>query len=379
MIQKSFFQKHHKRLVTEATLRAALWGLLVGSCASFLAAAVAWYFDFGGVLLTVAAGLGLGLVTGVVLYFAKFKPSVEELAYRVDRLGLEERMITMLQMQHDDSEMARLQRENAQQHLCDVEDKKLRMRLPKIVTTFAVVALVMAVGMNAVVALAESNILPPGAEIFDPEDPMAQYLEITYMAGEGGEIEGETNQLLLPGEDGLPVVAIPEDGWIFAGWDDGAKNPERQEKNVTSGALYTATFQPIGEEGDPGEGESQPGQQGNSGNEGDQAQDIPAGGDANTNTDNAGQAGSEGSGQGSDSSDEGGSKGEGQEGGEGKGDGKGEGAGGKWEDANKFLDGEQYYKEHLDYYYELAKQIFEENGEIPPELIEFFENYFNGI
>lgn len=378
MIQKSFFQKHHKRLATEATLRAALWGLLVGSCASFLAAAAAWYFEFGGILFTVAVGLGLGLVTAVVLYFAKFKPSVEELAYRVDRLGLEERMITMLQMQQDDSVMAKLQRENAQQHLSDVEDKKLRMRLPKIVTTLAVVALVMAVGMNTVVALAESNILPPGSEVLNPEDPMAQYLEITYMAGEGGEIEGETNQLLLPGEDALPVVAIPEDGWIFVGWDDGAKNPERQDKNVTSGALYTATFQEIGDEGEPGDDSSSDGN-GNGSNEGDQADDLPAGGDSDANTDNGGEAGNKGSGQGSDSSDQGGSQGEGQEQGEGKGDGKGEGAGGKWEDANKFLDGQQYYKEHLDYYYELAKEIFEENGEIPPELIEFFENYFNGI
>lgn len=378
MIQKSFFQKHHKRLVTEAILRAALCGLLVGSCASFLAALAAWYYDFGGILFTVAVGLGFGLVTAVVLYFAKFKPSVEELAYRVDRLGLEERMITMLQLQQDDSVMARLQRENAQEHLKDVEDRKLRMRLPKVVSTLAVVALVLAVGMNAVVALAEGDILPPGAEVLNPEDPMAEYLEITYMAGEGGEIEGETNQLLLPGEDALPVVAVAEDGWVFVGWDDGAKNPERQDKNVTSGALYTATFEEIGEDGDA-DGESEPGQDGNSGNEGDQAQDIPAGGDSNTNTDNAGEAGNQGSGQGSDASNQGGSQGEGQEQGEGKGDGKGEGAGGKWDDANKFIDGKQYYREQLDYYYELAKQIFEENGEIPPELREFFENYFDGI
>lgn len=378
MIQKSFFQKHHKRLVTEAILRAALCGLLVGSCASFLAALAAWYYDFGGILFTVAVGLGFGLVTAVVLYFAKFKPSVEELAYRVDRLGLEERMITMLQLQQDDSVMARLQRENAQEHLKDVEDRKLRMRLPKVVSTLAVVALVLAVGMNAVVALAEGDILPPGAEVLNPEDPMAEYLEITYMAGEGGEIEGETNQLLLPGEDALPVVAVAEDGWVFVGWDDGAKNPERQDKNVTSGALYTATFQQIGEDGEDGD-EGQDGQNGNGSNEGDQAQDLPAGGDSNTNTDNAGEAGNQGSGQGSDASNQGGSQGEGQEQGEGKGDGKGEGAGGKWDDANKFIDGEQYYREQLDYYYELAKQIFEENGEIPPELREFFENYFDGI
>ena len=81
---------------------------------------------------------------------------------------------------------------------------------------------------------------------------------------------------------------------------------------------------------------------------------------------------------GSDSSANSGT-GEGEEQGEGKGDGKGQGAGGKWEESNQFLDGGTYYREHLDEYYAMAEQIFEENGEIPPEMREFFENYFGGI
>ena len=55
------------------------------------------------------------------------------------------------------------------------------------------------------------------------------------------------------------------------------------------------------------------------------------------------------------------------------------GAGGKWNDANQFIDGNQYYRDQLDLYYELAMQIFESGGEIPPELREFFENYFDSI
>lgn len=378
MIQKSFFQKHHKRLVTEALIKAVLCGLLVGFCANFLAALAAWLFDFGGVMFAVLVGAAIGVVTAVVLYFAKFKPSVRELAQRVDRLGLEERMITMLQFQEDESVIARLQRENAKQHLKDVEDRKLRMRIPKLVMIFAVIAMVLGSGMTTVVALAANDILPPGSEIINPTDPMAQYLAISYLTEGGGEIEGETDQLLLPGEDATPVVAVAEDGWVFVGWDDGHKQVERQEKAVTSGAVFIAMFEEIGEDGESGD-ESQDGGEGGQGGEGDQADDLPpAGGETNADSAQGGQ-GENGSGQGSDSSDQGG-QGEGQEQGQGKGDGKGQGAGGSWDDAaNAFLDGSTSYRAYKDMYYQMAMEYFEENGEIPPEMREFFETYFNGI
>lgn len=377
MIQKSFFQKHHKRLVLEAVLKAVICGLLAGFCANFLAALAAWIFDFGGIWFAIGVGAAVGVISGVILFFVKFRPSMKELAHRVDRLGLEERMVTMLQLQQDESYMAKLQREDAQAHLKDVEERKLRMRLPRVVSILAAIAMVLGCGMTTVAGLAAEELIPSGGDVLNPVDPLAEYLAISYMADEGGEIEGETDQLLLPGEDALPVVAVAEDGWVFVGWEDGVETPERQEKNVTSGAVYIALFQPIDESqgGEPGEGEGNEG--GNTGNEGDQAEDVPPGGESNSNSDQGGQ-GSEGSGQGADSSSEGG-QGEGDQKGEGKGDGKGQGAGGKWEDANQFLDGTKYYKDHLDEYYQLAQQIFEENGEIPPEMREFFENYYKGI
>ena len=376
MIQKQFFQKHHKRMVTEAIIKAALWGLLLGSCANFLAAMAAWLFDFGGILFAVAIGVGVAMVSGLIFYFVKFRPSVEVLAYRVDRLGLEERMITMLQLQEDDSVIARLQRENAQAHLQDVQDKKLRMRLPKAVIALMVVALVLSCSMTTVLALAEEGVLPPGSELIDPTDPMAELLAISYLAGEGGEIEGETDQLLLPGEDGTPVVAVPEDGWVFVGWDDGWDEPERQELAATSGAVYMAQFQEIGEGGEEtgeGEGSGEGGQ-----GEGDQAPDVPAGGESQTEGAQGGQ-GEDGSGSGADSSNQGG-QGEGEEQGEGKGDGKGQGAGGKYDDTNnQFLDGQTYYRDYLEMYYQMALDFYEKNGEIPSELWEFFEAYFESI
>jgi len=375
-IQNNFFEKHHKRLVLEAILKSALYGVAIGFGVNFLVSALIWFFDFGGIWLSIGIGIGAVAVSVVLLYFLKFRPTAQQIAHRVDRLGLEERMITMLELQEENSYIANLQRENAKEHLQGVSDRRLKLRVPLAIMLLAAFAVLGGAGMTTVAGLAGEGMLPSGNEIFNPEDPLAEYLAITYAAATGGEIEGETDQLLLPGEQTTPVVAIAEDGWVFVGWDDGGKEPERFETDIQNSITYTAIFEQI-IEGDGESEESEEGEGGNSHEEGDKADDLPAGGEANTDSDQGGE-GDKGNGSGSDANEDGGS-GESEEQGEGKGDGKGQGAGGKWEDSNQFIDGNTYYRDYLEMYYELAQQIFEEGGEIPPELREFFETYFNGI
>lgn len=375
MIQKNFFQKHHTRLVWEGVLKSAFAGLVVGFGANFVVALLAWLFDFGNMWLTIGVGALAAIFGGVILYFAKYRPTTQQIARRVDRLGLEERLVTMLELQEDESYIAQLQRENAKEHLQDVASHKLRFRLSSAMIALVIIAALMSGSMTTVVALADNEIIPPGSEIINPEDPWADYIAVTFVADEGGEIEGEADQLVLPGEDAKPVVAVPEDGWMFIGWDDGGTNPERWEKNVTEEIFLTALFEPVEEGEGDGDGSEE---NGGGGQEGDKAEDLPAGGEADVDSSENGGQGEEGNGSGADSSNDGG-KGETEEEGEGKGEGKGQGAGGKWEDSNQFIDGNQYYRDYLEMYYQMAQEIFEETGEIPPELREFFEMYFGSI
>ena len=375
MIKNQFFQKHYVRLILEAVLKSALCGLAIGFGANFLAALAAWLFSFGGVWFAIGIGAGAAVISGVLFYFLRFRPDTTEIARRVDRLGLEERLVTMLELEGDDSYIATLQRENTKEHLEDVKDRRIRLRIPRVAVVLLSVALVLGSGMTTVVVLAEQDILKEGNELF-PEDPLADHIPVTYLVEGGGEIEGETDQLVMPGGSTEPVVAVPEEDWVFVGWDDGQNDPERQETNVTEEMVFIAIFEQIvdgGEDGDEGESDNSAG-----GEEGDKADDVPGGGEANVESDQSGDAGNKGDGSGSSGDSEGG-QGTTNEEGEGKGDGQGLGAGGKWEDSNQFIDGKTYYRDHLEMYYEMAQQIFEENGEIPPELREFFETYFDSI
>ena len=377
MIDNHFFEKHHKRLVAEGVLRAAIGGVAAGFAADLLVALLAWYFAFGSIWLAIGIGIGTGALCGVLLYFCHYRPTPHEIARRVDRLGLEERLITMMELQDEESVIARLQRENAKEHLCDVSAKTLRFRFSKAVIVLAATAFVLGTGMTTVLGLSTMRVIPSGTDLVNPPDPYADHIALSYIVEEGGEIFGVSDQLLLPGESGTPVVAVPEDGWIFVGWDDGGTEPERVDANVTEELVFTAIFEEIdealgGDDGDSADGPSD--------GEGDTAEDAPS-------ENSSGEQGKPG-----DPSNE--SSGEGGEG-ENKNDGQkpsdsqesdgsdredgGDGASGKWQDNNQFIDGNTYYRDYLDMYYQMAQDIFEADGSIPPELIEFFENYYNSI
>lgn len=374
---KQMFKRHYSRLLLEAVIKSALIGLAIGCGANFLAALAAWIFDFGGVWFAIGVGVGVWLISVVLFFFLKYKPSVAEIAKRVDRLGLQERMVTMLELQGDNSYIATAQRENAKASVACVEDRKIRFRISKVVICLAAISLILGASMTTITGLSGNDVIPDFDEIIE-DDPYANYIPVTYVVEEGGWIEGEADQLVEPGGSTTPVVAMPEDGWVFEGWDDGYANPERQETNVTTELYFVAIFVQIVEDAGDTDGEGGDGKDGQQSAEGDKAEDLPANGGANVESDQSGAEGSEGDGSGSKGDSDGG-KGSSDEQGEGKGDGKGQGAGGKWEDSNQFIDGNTYYRDYLEYYYQYAIQIFEENGEIPPELREFFETYFDSI
>ena len=47
------------------------------------------------------------------------------------------------------------------------------------------------------------------------------YYDLIYIAGEGGYIDGQAEQQVESGKDGLTVVAVPYDGYEFVQWSDG--------------------------------------------------------------------------------------------------------------------------------------------------------------
>jgi hypothetical protein len=196
--------------------------------------------------------------------------------------------------------------------------------------------------MVTVSTLGTEGILPGGNEIIDaltPDEPEV-YVSISYAVEGGGYIDGEEEQLVILGTAGETVLAVADDGYQFAGWDDGGRKPSRTDRGAVENVIYTAMFMPIGDGDGDGDGDK----------EGDKPGDRPG----------EGKPGKDGK----PSPD-------------GQDDANGELGGGKYSDCNQVIDGKTYYREVKSAYQEALLDQLESEGSLTPELKEIIESYID--
>lgn len=345
------FRDYRRRLVTEGFLKSLFCALIVGSIATFIAATIFWFVgikkELAWVVAIVCAGVFVlfGGVSLPLFYFKRFQPTTKEIAKRVDELGLEERLLTMTELEGDTSFIAQKQREDALAALTTVQAAwvKIAVSIPLIIAMS--VSCICGAGMTTVSVLAAQDVLDNGGEIVNPDDEPKEY-EVLYEIEDGeGEIRGvdggDVFQVVFEGDDALPVIAVPEDGYAFVEWSDGNQDPYRQDVNIRENMTIYAIFGAL-EEGDgEGEGEGE--------GEGDQASDKPSEGEGDSSSQD---------GEGPPSN----------------------GAGGSYEENNQYLDGDKKLEDAIyDNAYEDAVGDMTENGEYTEEDKSIIGGYFESI
>lgn len=343
MDKKQQFKHYNARFTREALLRASMVGLSIGFFLNFIAAFVTWMLDLDELWVmfaVLAAGFAIAMP---IFYFKKFRPTVESNARRIDRYGLEERLITMVEFANDESCMAQLQRRDANEKLASVRAEEIKLRIPKWVVILFAVAFVLGAGMSTVSLLAAAGILPSGQEWFETviPEPEVQPFNVMYMVYEGGVIEGDEFQAIYPGERTTDVIAVPDDGYAFDGWDDGSKRPTRSDGNITEDVVFTALFVPLGDSGEgEGEGEAE--------GEGDKPGDKPGKnkGEGDGNDPNAPPS---------------------------------QGAGGQYLPSNQVINGEIYYGSVYGEFYDKVVSDMTENIEMPASTKDAIAKYFEVI
>lgn len=268
MDNKQLFQKHYNRLRVEGIIKALVFGLIIGFAVDFVIAFITWFTpEFNGLWLALCVFVAVTAGSTVLLYFKKFKPTTKQVAARIDRLGLEERMITMAELENDESYIAMLQREDAKAKLSSVDSKRIRFKVSAVAIVAVAILAVSGISMTTVTALSADGKIASGKEIIrditaDPD----KFYEVSYLIEGEGYIEGDPEQVVKEGESSTPVLAVAEDGWAFAYWDDGSGDenpptePERFDENVRENIVWTAVFMEL-EEGDgdgDGDGEGEP-------------------------------------------------------------------------------------------------------------------------
>ena len=72
-----------------------------------------------------------------------------------------------------------------------------------------------------------------------------EFRTLTYRAGEGGSIDGDTVQVVELEGSGTEVTAVADEGYIFTEWSDGVKDASRREESVRADTTVTAEFAPL--------------------------------------------------------------------------------------------------------------------------------------
>ncbi len=348
MDAKKLFDKYYSRLAREGMIKALFCGLTIAFVATTIVAGIFWYSAAkGGLLCSILTLVVVAGATVPLFYFKKFKPDAKQVAMRLDRIGLKERMITMTEFQGDESFLAQKQREDAHISLHALDTKRIRFKFSKMMIVAVAVAFALGTTSTTFAGLVETGVIKPGKEVIDnvlPIDP-ADYININYVIAEGeGLIEGDDLQIVEIGENCTEIIAVADDGYQFVEWSDGSKDPVRLDTGLTEDTTFEAIFAPIGEgEGDgegEGEGEGEPG-----------AGKKPGRNPEPTKEDGEPQGGANGS----------------------------------YEENNLILDGTQKYLEYLMDYekgsditrYEEILAWLETADNLPPDLREFIQTYFD--
>lgn len=391
MDSNQIYDKYCSRLKKEGIIKALLCGIAVGLCVAAVLTFIFWLVDFE--YFWIAPIIGVPLIGAATPMFYKwlFRPTAKSMAHRVDGLGLEERIITMNELQGDTSYIAQRQREDAQAALVSLDKAasaggaKLAMRVPKIIIALVTCVAILYFAIQTVGILSYNGALPKAKAIAEQiADKELEYHTVSYITYGEGFIDGDSDQVVADGESTEIVMAVAEDGWYFYGWMDAqyldmmgvlmmfnlldlyivSDDPVRFDENITADFEMCAVFMEMSDnknnpqdgpnDGPSGPSDSDPSDGNVPGDPGEPGDPSSPGNNGNGGN-NPGMPGPNGNGNG---------------GGAGSGDSK---------QTDTWMDGETPVKDYWSEIYEGAMQQVGDGSNLPGDLSEIIGGYFGGL
>lgn len=180
------FKKYYKKIGRESILKSLLCGLTIGFSVMFICIAASWLAGFkAGIYIGLGLFVAAVAVATPLFYNYKFRPTTKKIAQRIDTLGLEERMLTMAELENDNSFMAMKQREDALNAINSVSSEMLKIAVSVPLIAAVAVSATLGTGMTVAAAVA-----PDGGKQFVDSFKGKQIYEISYtVEGKGWVID----------------------------------------------------------------------------------------------------------------------------------------------------------------------------------------------
>lgn len=248
----------YARLKKEGIIKAILFALAVSFAVLLITAGACWFTDFGGYWLCIVLFVLSFGATMPLIYYFKFRPTKKYVAKRVDKLGLDERMLTMVEFEDQDSYIYRRQREDAEKTLQKYNSSLLKFVLSTSLIVCACVISFFGVGMTTVYGLSQADVLPSGKELIGiiTAKPATEYTLVYRLSAKQKEFatlysascpDGSDEIVLTvkDGDDGEIILPVANKGYVFVGWSDGYNGIYRTDKNVCGRVIVTAIFEEL--------------------------------------------------------------------------------------------------------------------------------------
>lgn len=186
---------------------------------SLIGLAVGWDWYVGLII-----SFGVGAAITPLFYFTRFQQTIKQVAAYVDETGLEERVVTMVQLENDNSFMAKKQRENTLKALNHVKASAVKTHISTILIVICCVLMIFCIGT----VIANALIDTPLKDTTTNTEP-TYTIEYVNLDPDCGAIIGITKQELRVDEKASPVQVIAYDGYVFVGWSDGVEDSYRED------------------------------------------------------------------------------------------------------------------------------------------------------
>ncbi len=323
-MKNDILKKFYFKIKLESILNSVISGLGI-SCIINIVLLLSTYFINSMYLLTVIIISVFNSLIAILLFYRfKYNKNEKEIAKRVDSSGLKERVITMYELKYDFSYIAQLQREDTIKELDNMTSKSLKLLVNIKRTIYSSCISFFMISLTLFTVITAVNILD-----YDYKDVINnQYYVVSYDAVKGGYIDGEIYQYVLLGNNSTTVSAIAEDGYVFDAWSDGVYTSTRTDLNIENKIEVVAYFKvDINIDG---------------GNDKDDDLSLDMEDMEGVMPDISGAAG-------------------------------------QYEDYNQVIDGDTYYKDVYDQYYQQALDMLENGEEIPEYLKQIILLYYGVI
>ena len=203
---KRILRPYVRRLRIEGLCKALAVGLLAGLGFLLIALIVCHLVLPVPVAYPLGGAAGVFVLAALLSYALRYRPTLEETARRLDALGLQEKISTMLALQDSDDYLHRLQREDAMRLLSGYSPRQLPLRLPRR-SVAAAVGLACLCGLTAL--LPWGMLVREQTDAINPEEQAAivQMLDALRAQIEGSALSEEEKAALMEKIDALSQTA----------------------------------------------------------------------------------------------------------------------------------------------------------------------------